>query len=183
MTQTRRIKLFDLAKVMQQDIRTLEKRSIKAARRTADMGRLIAYGEAPVAFGEIRDGLVSKDIPTGGRIRSTAPYSAAVEVGSRPHVPPLAPLIAWVRLRGMQGLAVKASGGVADGAAGHVADQIAARGDGTSTPVDAAKTVAILIQQKIKRYGTPPTWFMKNTWLQLPELLDAYMHSFFNESL
>ncbi len=180
MTQTRKIKLGDLAATIRKDVKTLRKRAIRAAHKTAQLGRLIVYSKAPVAFAELRDSIVWEGLDTGSRIRSLAPHSASVEAGSRPHMPPIAPLIAWVRLRGAQGID---SGSTATGKPARVAASIAAHGDGSSTPVDAAERVAWAIALSIKKHGTKPTWFMQRSLPEIESLLNAYVHSIFDEPL
>ena len=174
MSTVRRISPSGLSGALRADMLSIEGRVRRAARQTADMGRLIAYGKAPVAFGELRDGLEAQDRPNGAAIVSTAPHSAAVEEGSRPHMPPLAPLLAWVKLRGAQGL--DAAPG-AKGAPAEIAKRIARRGNGTSTPVDAAERVARAIQHAIAKRGTRPHWFMRESVPEVAALLDAYMRS------
>ena len=174
MPVVRRITPSGLSGALKADLRSLEGRVRKAARLTADMGRLIVYGKAPVAFGELRDGLIAEDRDNGAAIVSTAPHSAAVEEGSRPHMPPLAPLLAWVKLRGAQGL--DAAPG-AKGAPAEIARRIARRGNGTSTPIDAAERVARAIQHAIAKRGTRPHWFMRDSVSEVASLLDAYMRS------
>ena len=91
-------------------------------------------------------------------------------------MPPVEPILAWVKLRGMQGLtsggAVKsdpvlgpyrASGtarGWRQGAARAMAAAIARKVSGGALSVDAPKRIAWAIAMKIKRYGTKPQPFM-----------------------
>ena len=174
MGQTRRVTPGGLAAALRADMATLESRAHRAARRTADVGRLIVFAKAPVAFGELRDGLVSEDRPTGAAIVATAPHSASVEQGSRPHMPPLAPILAWVRLRGAQGLDAAPA---AKGAPAVIAGRIARQGSATATPVDAAERVARAIQHAIAKRGTRPHWFMRDSVPEVAGLLDAFMRS------
>ena len=113
MAGQKRVSARDFGNVLRKDMRKLKANVVTATHKTADLGRIIAFGNAPVAFGELRDGIVDVKLESGALITSTAPYSAAVEEGSRPHMPPIAPLIEWVRLRGTQGLDAGA------GAIGH----------------------------------------------------------------
>lgn len=93
------------------DMRARNARMRKAVRQTTRQTRnWIARESVPRAFGELADSLEVEDTEKGSQIVSGAPHSAAVENGSRPHTPPLAPLIRWVQLRGVQGLTDK--GGV-----------------------------------------------------------------------
>lgn len=169
-----------LKRELTKDLKTLEKRTVEATHKTADFGRLVAFSKAPVAFGQLRDGIVDIKRERGAEIFSTAPYSAAVEVGSRPHWPPLQPILEWVRLRGMQGLE---AGPGATGHPGNVAGQIRGLGDGTSTPVDAALIVANRIRAAIAKNGTKPTWFMKRTVPEVERLLDSFVKTLFRDDL
>lgn len=83
------------------DLESREQRLDDARRRTADWGAQYVRRHMPVAFGDLRDSVHTGPFHT---IVADAPHAAAVERGSRPHWPPLAPLIDWVKLRGMQGL-------------------------------------------------------------------------------
>jgi hypothetical protein len=153
----------------------IEQRVHDAIKQTADLGRTIVYANAPVAFGVLRETVEDVETEKGAKIQATAPYAAAVEVGSRPHTPPLEPLIEWVKLRGAQGADV---GPGAVGHPGSVAAAIRATGDGTSTPIDAPEIIARRIQAAIAKNGTQPTWFMRKSLPDIFKLLDAYMKSF-----
>jgi len=91
-------------------------------------------------------------------------------VGSRPHWPPLAPLIAWVKLRGMQGLRRRATSQQK-----WVRDRIRELGTRRSTPVDAAEEVARAIQRSIAKRGTRPRWYMRQSLPGIHAALDAAM--------
>jgi hypothetical protein len=182
-TQVKRMGLKDLGKVLNQDLRSIRERAIKATRPAADLGRLVAWSNAPVAFGELREGLEARTTAKGARIRSTAPHSAAVEQGSRPHMPPLGPILEWVRLRGTQGVDVAASGGKPRGHAGNVSTAIAAQGNATSTPTTAALAVARAIQLSIAANGTKPTWFMRRSVPEVEKLYDGVLRGLLEEQL
>ncbi|WP_438029011.1 hypothetical protein [Sorangium sp. So ce233] len=169
-----------LKRALEKDLAELQRRTVKATHRAADYGRMVAFNNAPVAFAELRDGIIDVPHARGAKVISTAPHSGAAEHGSRPHTPPLAPLVEWVRLRGMQGLE---AGEGATGAPGMVASQIRALGDGSSTPVDAAVQVAWRIQQAIAKRGTKPTHFMARTVPEVEKLLDGFVKTHFREDL
>lgn len=181
MTQQRRVKgLGALKRQLKKDLTKLDARVVEATHKAADYGRLVAYSKAPVAFGELRDGIVDARFPRGAAILSTAPHSVPAEIGSRPHMPPIEPILKWVRLRGAQGVAV---GEGATGHPGRVARMIRARGTETSTPVDAAERVAWAIALAIKKHGTKPSWFMKQTVPEVQKLLDGLVKTLFREDL
>lgn len=83
----------------------------------------------PAASGRLRDSLQislsQEDNTFRAKIRTDLPYALAVEKGTRPHRPPLAPLISWAR--GTPGLA----GSEKDG-----------------------RRIAFLVARKIARVGT-----------------------------
>ena len=175
--------LRELNAALRREVRGVGKRAQRAAAKAADVGRLAVYGNAPVAFGDVRESLSAETTREGGRIVADAPHAAAVEVGSRPHMPPIAPLVAWVKLRGMQGLNAAASGGSPRGQPGLVAEQIRARGTSTSTPVGAPEDIAWQIARAIAKNGTRPTWFMRSSLAEIRQILDAYMKSFVKQGL
>jgi hypothetical protein len=173
MAERKRVALKDFARLLKKDLNGVKKKVIRATHTTARRGAKIAARFAPVAFGEIRDGIVDVKLPSGALIVSTAPYSAAVEIGSRPHMPPIAPILRWVKLRGMQGLT--SSGRITKKATvgREIAKMIRAEGSRKAVPIDAALSVAWAIAWKIKRDGTKPTWFMRNTFNVVSPMLDA----------
>lgn len=175
--------LDELGKALTKDLGTLQGRVLKGVEQTADLGKTAAYGRAPVAFGELREGIEVQGEGRSVKIVSTAPYSAAVEVGSRPHWPPIEPILAWVQLRGTQALDTKASGGAPRGTPDRVSKSIAAQGTDHSTPVDAALVVARAICAGIAAHGTAPTHFMLSTVPDVVKILDAYVKSNLSEPL
>jgi hypothetical protein len=85
----------------------VERAVLKAANKTAP---IVRTDLVPKAFGELADSIhVSSGKRGQADIIADAPHAEAVEVGSRPHLPPLAPIVKWVRLRGIQGLSAKGS--------------------------------------------------------------------------
>lgn len=156
----------------------------KAARKTRN---LVASERIPVAFGELRESLHVVDVgPGNSEVVADAPHAAAIEVGSKPHMPPLEPLVRWVLLRGLQGISphgsVKApSRDWKKGAARPIAEAIQgtlrsraeraswhARAGATlafsSNAVDdadpATLSIARAIQFKIAKVGTKPHRYM-----------------------
>lgn len=174
------VKAKDLKRRLNRDLKKLQKRVMHATHKTAELGRIIAFAKAPVAFGQLRDELAWVPTDTGAKIMSTAPYSAAVETGSRPHMPPIAPILEWVKLRGMEGLDVGAG---AIGHPGSVMRAIHSHGTAEATHIDAPLKVAWAIALAIKKNGTKPTWFMQRSVPEIETLLDSYIKSLFSEDL
>ena len=113
-----------------------------------------------------------------------APHAAPVETGSAPHTPPLAPLVAWVKLRGAQGLLSERQIGRLPGhddrhpCAGH---RLRARGDqsGGALDVQAPVRIARAIQQAIRPRGTKPHWYARGS---LPAIR-AVLHGLIKDAL
>lgn len=173
-------KAKDLKKRMAEDMAKLKVRVIEAVQQAAELGCLPVYSNAPVAFGPLRDSVHAVNTETGANIVVDAPHAASVELGSRPHWAPLGPLVAWVQLRGAEGVD---AGDTATGVPQAVRDEMAALGDGLSVPTHAAYVVAKRIQVAISKNGTKPTWFVKDSVPAVVEILDAYMHSFLSDKL
>lgn len=183
--------LRDAARAIERDARARDRRvRVDAVRKTARATRNYVYREIPRAFGELADSLFVQDAVNGAAVIADAPHAEAVEKGSRPHPPPLEPLIAWVKLRGMQGLTRAGKviknrtryGVIRDPrkeAARTIATALSQRSRGGSTPVDAAEQVARAIQQKIATAGTRPQRFMAQS---IPQAL-SYLDQFVNEAL
>jgi hypothetical protein len=171
----------ELATRLSADMRRLEQRTNTGVRKAAREGRNhMARDTMPKAFGELIDSLDVTDTQHGSRITSNAPYSAAVEVGSRPHTPPIEPLIAWVKLRGMQGLQPQGrlrqlAGTTTTSHARAVASQLRKMERGGSLDVDAAEQVARAIQHAISEHGTKPTWFARRALPGIRDALDRFV--------
>lgn len=127
----------------------------------------------PVAFGELRESVKPEARAAGGAaIVVDAPHAAPVETGSRPHMPPLAPLLAWVKLRAAQGLLTPRQIGRLPGrsTAAHavtVAAALRSMERGGALDVDAPLRIARAIQRAIGDHGTKPHWYARGS---LPEI-------------
>jgi hypothetical protein len=147
-----------------------ERRVRNSVRKAARSTRNDVYRNVPRAFAELADSLHVDDVSLGESVVvADAPHAAAVEVGSRPHTPPLAPLIAWVKLRGMQGLKPESrikrlAGTTTAAAARSIAQALRARQHrgpgGGSLDVGAPVEIARAIQQAIAKRGTRPHRYM-----------------------
>jgi hypothetical protein len=155
------------------DIRAKERKLHAAVKKAARSTRNVLIRSVPKAFGELAAGIhVVDEAPGTSSVVSSAPHAAAVEFGSRPHMPPVAPIIAWVKQRGMQGLTEH--GRIRQAKTLREADQSARaiaqalktwnvgsrrRGD-LHTPVDAAEQLGWAIAMHIKKYGTKPHFYV-----------------------
>ena len=144
--------LADLARLLGAHQAEREKRIRGAIKKTATAGTTVVKRNVPVAFGELRESVHA----TGTKIVIDAPHAAPVEVGSRPHWMPLAPLIAWVRLRGAQGLLSRRERGRLPGTttrahADGIASQFRAMEKGGALDADAPVQIARAIQRAIAK--------------------------------
>lgn len=123
----------------------------------AHLGTEILASVAPVDVGTLKSSMHVEGGIMEPRIVIDAPHAATVELGSRPHVPPLQPLIDWVK-RHRASFGIKGKG--------------TARSKSTGRLEASAEVVAIAraIQQKIAREGTKPTFFVRNA---IPKLVEA----------
>lgn len=193
------LKLKDLGATLARDLGKLRGQAILAAHATAGDGAVVCAVNAPRAFGGIASGIVGQSMgDKGARVRSTAPHSAAVEVGSRPHFPPIEPIERWVKLRGMQGLEKGSRG-----AAREMAKRIKRAGESyefteikrgpnkgavrrrkvRGTAIDAPREVALAICRAIAARGTKPTWFMQKSVPTIVKILDAHMRSYLAKAM
>lgn len=174
--------LAELHSVIRRDLRGRQKAVEKAIARTATQGARHVRRNVPVAHGELRNSVKAVD---GHRIVADAPHAAPVETGSRPHWPPLAPLVKWVKLRGMQGLTTpkrqaRLPGTTTKLHAGSVAGAIRAHSvatgyadwQGGATSVEAPEAVARAIQAAIAKHGTKPHWYMRGSVPAVEAILD-----------
>lgn len=174
--------LAELHALIRKDLRGRQKAVGRAVSRTATAGARHVRRNVPVAFGELRNSVSAQD---GHRIVADAPHAAPVETGSRPHWPPLAPLVKWVKLRGMQGLTTpkrqaRLPGTTTKLHAGTVAGAIKAHSvatgysdwSGGATSVSAPEAVARAIQAAIAKHGTKPHWYMRGAIPAVEAILD-----------
>lgn len=149
----------------------------------------------PVAFGELRDSIQAYSRGTNGSpvTVADAPHAGAVEIGSPPHKPNFERLLAWVKLRGMQGLrkSARTPMGKARMRFGHgvgpttrsqarrvatMLKQLEVRGRkgvGRHSPADAAVQVARAISKGIEEHGTRPHWFVRQSLPEIRGILDG----------
>lgn len=175
--------LRELAALVHTHNQAREKRLKSAIVKAARQGKsYIVRFTLPIAFRELERSL--KVVAKGGSVRivADAPHAAPVETGSRPHWPPLAPLIAWVKLRGMQGHEGAPSGqrkrwrgtttaehaGAISGALNCMAEL-----RGGANDVDDPERIARAIQRSIAAHGTKPHWYMRNALPEIRRFLDV----------
>lgn len=101
MAVTYTVKSFsELQRHLEKLLKLKQQRVREAAEKTARFAAVRIIELVPKAFTDLAHSVHVE----GSSAIVDAPHAAAVEIGSRPHTPPLEPLIKWVKLRGAQGL-------------------------------------------------------------------------------
>lgn len=168
--------LRELAARISSDLKKLNRVATGAASKATKRGVSVLKKNVPVAHGELREDIYAD----GPLIIVGAPHGAAVNNGSRPHYPPLEPLVAWVKLRGTQGLMTDRQIGRLPGtstaaAARSVAAMLRGHEANGAMPTDAAEKVARAIQHAIGQHGTKPHHFVEKSMPELMSILDDEM--------
>lgn len=181
-----KLSLREFQRHLKRDLKRLKRGAEKAIDKTAHKAVAVVQGNAPKAFGELAYSVHAEDHKTV----VSAPHAQAVEIGSRPHVVPLEDLVAWVKLRGMQGLSktgrVRSSSWQAKGSGASTAMQArrVARGlkaleRNNALGVDAPEKIAKAIQLAIAENGTKPHWFVRESLPEVAEILDRELRKVF----
>ncbi len=143
----------------------------------------------PKAFGELQNSVQAYSRGANGHPVTSvdAPHAGAVEIGSPPHKPNFERLLAWVKLRGMQGRNrgglrkrfPKSLGPTTPFQARRVASIFKAlevrgrAGVGRHLPIDAPVQVAQAISKGIETQGTRPHWYVRESLPDIREILAA----------
>jgi hypothetical protein len=164
---------------LRKDLRQKRKAVAGVVRKTARQGAAYVRRQVPVAFGTLRESVHAEK----AAIVADSPNAGPAETGSRPHTPPLAPLVAWVKLRGMQGLTGRRGSGPSKrlpgtttrGHAQSIAGQLGAMEQGGSLDINAPERIARAIQMAIRKRGTKPHWYMRSAIPEVRKILGANM--------
>lgn len=155
----------------------IQRNAVYALRGAALSGKAIVQENTPKASGELWDSVESRPKENGAQIVVDAPHAVAVELGSMPHMPPLAPLIAWVKQRGMQGLSGRVRRADRSQVRGVRASLKALEKEG-ATPVDAPEKIARAIQAVIAKRGTKPTHYVEKSLKPIDAVVQAQLDFF-----
>lgn len=194
MTREVKCTLGQLGGLIDRDMKRLQKRIDKGIEKTAERGVKPIQDRAPKAFGELAESVQNYSNGSSGNpvIAVDAPHAADVEIGSAPHTPDFEKLLAWVKLRGLQGLSsqgrekskkwlARGQGPTTARQARRVAKMLktlevrGGRGAGRHSPVGAPEAVARAISKGIEKHGTQPHWFVRNSLGDIETILDEEM--------
>lgn len=160
-----------LGRLVEKRIAKLQKSINEAVEKTIDDAVPAIRTRAPKAFGDLSESVHKEP----GKVVVDAPHAGAVEKGSPPHQPDLEKLVAWVKLRGMQGLnrrflrnplSTKHGQTTRDQATKikHLLRaQVQSGAGGKFSPADAPTQVALAIAKGIEQHGTPPHFFVRDS--------------------
>jgi len=88
------------AKFIKEQLAAVKTATLAASVNAAELGTALAIAETDkkgsVDRGQLKNAWESKPMVFGAQIRNGAPYAGYVEQGTRPHFPPLKPILAWV---------------------------------------------------------------------------------------
>lgn len=136
------------------------------------LGAEIVAEAVPHDQGILRSSVHAIRTGTGAEVVADAPHAGVIEGGSRPHLPPLQPLIDWViRHANLFDLNRRRLRPLAMGPV-RTARQQRTR-DAAIAESAAAVGIAEAIQHKIALKGSEPTWFMKNSLPKMARALKA----------
>lgn len=145
----------DIARALPAGMRAQLAKDRRAVVGAAHLGAEILAGAAPVDAGILKSSFHVEATADGARIVVDAPHAGIVELGSRPHMPPLQPLIDWVKRHG------KALG---------LPRTRTRNAQGRFIASPEVLQFARALQHKIAREGTRPTYFIRKS---LPALARA----------
>jgi hypothetical protein len=185
----------NLRRALERGQKNIRKEFDKAVWRTAQKAMKPIRKRVPIAFGELRNSIQAYPRGRHGNPVTSvdAPHAAAVEIGSRPHKPDFARLLAWVKLRGFQALNAKSNtlkkrisktlgftSAYQVPRIGKLIKKMEVRGKkgiGRHLPVDAAEQVAMAISRGIEQHGTKPFWFVRNSLPEIQTILKTEMEA------
>lgn len=178
----------ELNRLIRMRVKRMHSDTDKALRSAARKSVNPIRKRAPKAFGELQNSVQDYTKGSNGNpvVAVDAPHAAAVEIGSPPHKPDFEKLLAWVRLRGLQGL--NRSGKTIrkrfprelGPTTPHQAPRVASllkklevrgkRGVGRHSPSDAAVQVARAISNAIEKKGTRPHFFVRESMTEIAQI-------------
>ncbi len=166
-------------------IKDLKRRYLKGVEDGLDEVAYLFLGEANGVIQQestdtgklVRSGKVRKDGPGARVILWDAPHAAPVHYGSRPHWPPLEPIIGWVR-RNVVRLTMTT------GQSQDVLKPNAGQAErGRRTPKNEVLRIARAIQAKIAREGTPAVAWVPRAWSRVKPKSAAMLQRAIDEAL
>jgi len=92
------IQIGELGKVLEKTVKQIQKDTDRGLYRAAQRGRTLLVDRSPTGWsGQFRNAWGKPEaIPNGYEVVNNAPHAMIVEYGSRPHMPPVAPIAMWV---------------------------------------------------------------------------------------
>ena len=177
------VSLDGFARELRKLPKTAERAMVRGLRSAAlrTQGQVVVEIDTAKPYPAVDRGTLRRSVgvdnhPDGALLSVDAPYAAAMEYGTRPFFPPLAPLVEWVKRKGLAGK--KPRGPSKD------ASRLAAHGFGISAR-DAramkrvndfqreAESIAYAIALKISKEGIEPRHYFAKAMAKVPQFLRA----------
>lgn len=92
-----KIPLSMLPSALREEVASIRGATKRAIVKAAVVGERVAKENVAKASRILEKSIRAYPTATGVLLKASAPHAGAVEHGSRPHMPPVAPLIAWAR--------------------------------------------------------------------------------------
>lgn len=164
----RSIRLEDLPAELRARLEQFEEAGVRALRRAARRGlgvvqRTIAATApyAPVDSAQYRRGWTVSNVADGAVVFNPVPYAPVIEEGSRPHTPPIGPLLEWAR-RKLRGRVFVSHTRLRD------RKEIKARGQQLlDLREEAAQGLAHGVMWKIRHRGQPGRKVLERSWPEM----------------
>ncbi len=164
MARVENVLLVDLPSWVEARVKEVGPHLRRAARATAHRGRLevlktikATRPHPPVDRGAYRASWQVEVEKDGATLFSDAPHAAFIERGTRPHTPPFAPILAWVKRKKL-----------AKGATTVVRGAVEAKLDEFEREIMVARA----IQRAIARRGTRPLRVLERTLPAIARILE-----------
>lgn len=145
----RDIAAHEVGQLLRRHERRVERALVQASREAALRGERVVVEATPADTGEARRGWRVVLTPDGALLTNDAPHALVLEFGSRPHRPPLMPILRWVMRVAFDGQAI----------------------DDLSDAPDGAVAMARAVVETIAKEGTEPHRMVRGNAGRLAKIL------------
>ncbi len=151
------VSLKDLPKALRQEAGRVRGAGLRGLRMGARRGEaLMAVKSQDISdLSLFMQGWTVRNTPKGAELLNDAPHAAIVEAGSRPHWPPLLPILEYLgRKKGVS------TAGVTQGGKWDLSDQEMFT---RSEALEELRLFAVKVAGKIAAHGTSPKWILRDS--------------------
>lgn len=160
--------------------KTAERAMVRGLRSAAlrTQGQVVVEIDTAKPYPAVDRGTLRRSVgvdnhPDGALLSVDAPYAAAMEYGTRPFFPPLAPLEEWVQRKGLAGKKPRFSMRKAEREGGGLGklDFMTRKEVGLNRHQQEIKSIAYAIALKISKEGIEPRHFFAKAMAKVPGFL------------